>query len=197
MISNPELEAQIKTVKDKLDAEWRDLDEVFKKIKTKHDEVDALKARRDEFNQLVKTSISEGKEKQKERDQQQKAVHPIREVIKNLRLNIKEYAKQIAELKDIRDGKHRKAKGSLEGLKDNVASSLTTLLNLELTLKDEITLFNMIFSSKDRFEAKAQAEDIHGQKYITRSKNQKGRYKKRNFKYQKYLISLKSTIPNL
>jgi uncharacterized coiled-coil DUF342 family protein len=112
---------------------------------------------------LVKNLISEGKEKQKARDKLQDSVKPKREVIKNLRLNIKEYAKQIAELKDIRDGKHRKAKGSLEGLKDNIAGSLTTLLTLDLSLKDEITLFNMIFSSKDRFSAKTEAENIHEQ----------------------------------
>ncbi len=163
MTSDAELRRQIDAIKDKLETEWKALDEIFGKIKSKYDEIDEYKSRRDELNQLVKTLITEGKEKQRERDLLQDSTKPKREVIKTLRLNIKEYAKQINELKDIRDGKHREAKGSVEGLKDNINSSITTLLTLDLSLKDEITLFNMIFSSKKRFEAKTMAEDIHNQ----------------------------------
>ena len=121
--------------------------------------------------------INEGKEKQNERNVLQESIKPKREIVKTLRLNIKEYAKQITELKAIRDGKHRVAKGTTEGLGDNIAASVTTLLTLELSLKDEITLFNMIFSSQNRFEAKTQAKDIHGQiqdiyKALKESENQ-------------------------
>jgi chromosome segregation protein len=163
MVSDEVLKQQIDEVKAKLDVEWKSLNEIFNKIKTKHNEVNELKSRRDEFNQLVKTLISNGKELQGERDQLQQSTKPTREVIKNLRLNIKEYAKQINELKNIRDGKHREAKGSIQGLQDNIAASLTTLLTMDLALKDEITLFNMIFSTKDRYEAKVEADDIHKQ----------------------------------
>ncbi len=163
MISKDELKRQINEIRDKLEIEWRTLDQIFEKVKNKHIEIDEFKSRRDEFNQLVKTRISDALDKQKERDKLQESTRPKREVIKNLRLNIKEYAKHISELKDIRDGKHREAKGSRVGLKDNIAGSLTTLLNLELSLKDEITLFNMIFSSQERYQAKIQADDIHNQ----------------------------------
>jgi uncharacterized coiled-coil DUF342 family protein len=163
MASDTELKAQINKVKEQLDAEWQALDEIFKKVKGKNDEVNDYKTKRDEFNQLVKTLITEGKEIQKERDNLRETAKPKREVIKNLRLHIKEFSKQINELKDLRDGKHREAKGSIEGLKDNVMSALTTLLTLDLSLKDEITLFNMIFSTKDRYDAKLMAEDTHKQ----------------------------------
>ena len=160
MVSNTELERKINEIKGKLETEWQTLDSVYNKIKKKYDEIEEYRTRRDELNQLVKTLISEAKEKQKERDILQESIKPKREVFKNLRLNIKEYAKQISELKDVRDGKHREAKGSLEGLKDNVKGSITTLLSLDLSLKDEITLFNMIFSTKQRYEAQTLAEDI-------------------------------------
>lgn len=163
MVSDAELKTQISGIKDKLEIEWQALDTIFKKIKDKHDSVNELKQRRDDFNQMVKNLISEGKEKQKERDKIREAIKPKREVIKNLLLHIKEFSKQIAELKNIRDGKHREAKGSLEGLQDNVSASLTTLLTLDLSLKDEITLFNMIFSTKQRYDAKILAEDTHKQ----------------------------------
>jgi len=161
--SDKQIKQQIEEVRLKLDNEWRTLEEVFNKIKNKNDEISELKIQRDGYNQLVKTLINEGKEKQKERNKIQESVKPKREVISKLILNIKEYAKQISELKDIRDGKHREAKGSLEGLMDNIAGSLTTLLSLDLTLKEEIMLFDMIFSSKDRYYAKVSAEDIHNQ----------------------------------
>ena len=163
MVSDTELKHRIKEVRDKLDNEWKALDEIYTKLKNKRNEISELKQRRDEFNQSVKNLIAEAKEKQKERDKLHESIKPKREVIKNLRLNIKEYAKQIAELKNIRDGKHREAKGSLVGLQDNIAASLTTLVTLDLTLKDEITLFNMIFASKERYNAKMTAEDIHKQ----------------------------------
>jgi len=163
MVSDSELKQQINEIRTKLETEWQALDNTYTKIKTKHDELNEVKARRDELNQLVKTLISEAKEKQKERDALQESIKPKREIIKNLRLNIKEYAKQIAELKEIRAGKHQEAKGSLQGLQDNIATSLTTLLTLDLSLKDEITLFNMIFSTKQRYHAKMDAEDVHQQ----------------------------------
>jgi uncharacterized coiled-coil DUF342 family protein len=161
--TDEQIKRQIDEVRQKLDSEWQNLDNIFKKIRGKNEEINNLKARRDEFNQQVKTLISEGKAKQKERDEHRETIKPMLEVIKNLRLNIKEYAKQISELKNIRDGKHREAKGSLDGLKDNIAASVTTLLNLDLALKDEITLFNMIFSTQDRYSAKVQADDTHSQ----------------------------------
>jgi uncharacterized coiled-coil DUF342 family protein len=161
--TDAKIKKQIDEVRGKLDAEWRILDGIFTKIKEKNNEINEQKRQRDEFNQLVKNMINEAKEMQKERDSIRETTKPMREVIKNLRLNIKEYAKQINELKNIRDGKHREAKGSLDGLKDNIAASLTTLLTLDLSLKDEITLFNMIFSTKDRYQAKEQADNIHSQ----------------------------------
>ncbi len=161
--SSEQIKQKIEEVREKLDAEWRGLDEIFKKIKLKNEEINVYKTQRDEFNQLVKNLINEAKEKQKERDSIKQSINPMLEVIKNLRFNIKEYAKQINELKNIRDGKHREAKGSLDGLRDNIAASITTLLTLDLTLKDEITLFNMIFSTRERYWAKQQADDIHSQ----------------------------------
>lgn len=163
MVSDSELKQQINDIRTKLETEWQALDDTYTKIKTKHDEINEVKTRRDELNQLVKTLISEAKEKQKDRDALQESTKPKREIIKNLGLNIKEYAKQISELKEIRAGKHREAKGSLQGLQDNIATSLTTLLTLDLSLKDEITLFNMIFSTKQRYHAKMDAEDVHQQ----------------------------------
>ena len=163
LVSDEVLKQQIDEVKAKLDNEWNNLSVVFNKIKAKHNEINELKTRRDEFNQLVKTHISSAKELQKERDQLQETTKPKREIIKNLRFNIKEYAKQINELKNIRDGKHREAKGSIQGLQDNLAASLTTLLTMDLALKDEIILFDMIFSTKERYEAKVEADDIHKQ----------------------------------
>jgi uncharacterized coiled-coil DUF342 family protein len=163
MVSDAELKRQINKIKDKFETKWQALDDIYGKIKSKHDEITEYKTRRDELNQLVKTLIVEAKERQKERDSLQESIKPKREVIKNLRLNIKEYAIQINDLKNIRAGKHREAKGSLEGLKNNVADSLTTLLILNLSLKDEITLFNMIFATKQRYQAKSMAEDIHKQ----------------------------------
>ena len=163
MVSDDELKNQINEIKSKLEVEWQALDSIFGQIKDKNDQINEYKRQRDEFNQLVKTMITEAKEKQKERDTIRETIKPKLEIIKNLRLNIKEYGKQISELKDIRDGKHREAKGSIEGLKDNVEASLTTLLSLDLSLKDEITLFNMIFSTKERYSAKVIASDIHNQ----------------------------------
>ena len=157
------LKQQIDEIKSKLETEWQALDAIFVKIKSKQDEVTGYKTKRDEFNQLVKTLISEAKDMQKERDSIRGTTKPKREIIRNLQLNIKEFGKQIAELKSIRDGKHREAKGSLQGLSDNIASSLTTLLTLDLSLKDEITLFNMIFSTQQRYDAKILADDIHKQ----------------------------------
>jgi len=157
------LQQQIDDLKAKLETEWQALDSIFGKIKNKQDEVTEFKTKRDECNQLVKTLISEAKDLQKERDSVRKTAKPKREIINNLRLHIKEFSKQISELKNIRDGKHREAKGSIIGLSDNINSSLTTLLTLDLSLKDEITLFDMIFSTKQRYDAKVLADDIHGQ----------------------------------
>jgi uncharacterized coiled-coil DUF342 family protein len=163
MVSDAEIKKQIDKLKNKLEIEWQALDQIFTEIKSKRDVLNDYKTRRDEFNQIVKELISQGKELQKERDTIRESVKPKVMIIKNLRLNIKEFSKQISELKNIRDGKHREAKGSKVGLKDNVESSLTTLLNLDLSLKDEITLFNMIFSARSRYDAKVVADDAHNQ----------------------------------
>ncbi len=163
MVSDEELKRQISEVRDKLDSEFQNLNEIFNKIRDKQNEINDKKARRDEYNQLVKNLISDAKEKQKERDLLRESTKPKHEIIKNLKFNIKEYAKQINDLKNIRDGKHREAKGSIQGLQDNLAASLTTLLTMDFSLKDEITLFNMIFSTKERYEAKVEADDIHQQ----------------------------------
>jgi uncharacterized coiled-coil DUF342 family protein len=163
MVSDAELKRQIDEVKQKLDIEWQSLDNIFKKIKTKNDDIIGLKTRRDEFNQSVKTLITEGKDIQKDRDILRETAKPKREIIKNLRLHIKEFSKQISELKNIRDGKHREAKGSIESLQDNVVNMVTTLVNMDLSLKDEITLYNMIFDTQHRYNAKILAEDTHKQ----------------------------------
>jgi uncharacterized coiled-coil DUF342 family protein len=68
---------------------------------------------------------------------------------------------KVSQLKAKRDGYNHKARGKVDYFKKQITGQFNTLLTMEISLKEEILLFNMIQDLQRRIEAGMKADAFH------------------------------------
>jgi|GEM_PF-2422011 len=162
-----ELEQRVKYYDEKIREEKQKIRFLIESIEKKRMNVDSIKKDRDNLNMQVKEIIAEAKKKIEQRDEYHKKIALLKEERKKLEESISPHIQKITEMKKIRDKYNEYARGSAELLKKKVEESFKTLIEFDLSLKDEITLFDITMELSDRYYAKKNADKVHAemQKY--------------------------------
>ncbi|MEM3342234.1 MAG: hypothetical protein QW728_06035 [Thermoplasmata archaeon] len=149
--------------RDNIRAEKNKIYQTIEQIKQLRAKLNAAVTKRDELNKLVQDMIQEAKRFQQKRDEINQKLLELKMEKKEHTSQIKKEASKITEIKQERDKLNEMAKGTVESLSRNIFNSLKTLFTLDLSLKNEIILFEMIMETQERLKIKQKADETHQQ----------------------------------
>ncbi len=163
-----ELEQKAQYYEDKIFEEKQKIRILIEDITKTQSNVENIRKDRDNLNLQVKGLISDAMKKKEERDEYHKKIAALKEERAKLEQYIAPHAHRISEMKKIRDKYNDFARGSAEVLKKKVEDSFKALMELDLSLKDETTLYEITMELSDRYYAKKNADKVHAemQKYF-------------------------------
>ena len=126
-------------------------------IKEKRQNATNLKKKRDELNQEVKRLVTQGKEHVRKRDKVQGEVKILEEKRSGITQDIKPKAQNIRSQKEIRKHLNRTAHASVDELKAEFEASLKTLFQMDLALREEVIMVEMVMDVQRRYNARKDA----------------------------------------
>jgi uncharacterized coiled-coil DUF342 family protein len=129
-------------------------------IKEKRNRADDLKKKRDALNAEVKRLVGEGKEHVKKRDAIQEQIKKLKGKRAEITQDIAPKAKHIRSEKEIRDRLNRAARASPKELKIEFDASLKTLFGMDLTLRQEVIMVEMVMEVQRRFLQRKDADEL-------------------------------------
>lgn len=134
---------------------------LINEIKEKRALSDQLKKERDSLNAQVKEAIEKAKQHLAKRDEMQAGMKTEKDKTKEITSKIQEKAAVISKVKAERDKHNKEAKGYLENLQAQFTNSLRTLMGMDLSLKNELIMVEMIFELQGRIAQKIEADKLH------------------------------------
>ena len=149
------------------------LNEIMTTIEEKKKRIDQLYDEKKEILNNIRKLIGEGKDHQKKRDSLHTKISPKRRHVKDFRNDVEVLSAKVTRLKKERDDHNRKAKGKLEYLKKQITGQFTTLMTMEIALKEELLLYNMILDMQEKIEYSKKGDAAH-KKMVAAYKELKG-----------------------
>ena len=149
------------------------LNEIMATIEEKKKRIDQLYDEKKEILNNIRKLIGEGKDHQKKRDSLQTKISPKRRHVKDFRNDVEVLSAKVTRLKKERDDHNRKAKGKLEYLNKQITGQFTTLMTMEIALKEELLLYNMILDMQEKIEYSKKGDAAH-KKMVAAYKELKG-----------------------
>jgi uncharacterized coiled-coil DUF342 family protein len=160
-MQNFEIAAKIREIREKI-SELRDEDEILQvKIKNKFQEVDSFRDRRDKLNQQVKELSQKPKDILEKRKDVWDNIGEMNDEKKKIFKKMQPYLQRIGELRKVRDSYNHASRGTLERLRSIYQGTMENALNDDVSLKNELYLYNFVFELRDRLNVKAKADVIH------------------------------------
>jgi uncharacterized coiled-coil DUF342 family protein len=160
-MQNFEIAQKIRDIREKI-SELRDEEEILHvKIRNKQSEVDSVRDRRDELNAKVKDLSKKPKEILAKRKEVWDNIEEMNEEKKKLYREMQPYLQRIGELRKIRDSYNQASRGTFERLLNTYNGTKDNLLKDDISLKNELYLYNFLFEIRDRLMVKARADAIH------------------------------------
>jgi len=133
---------------------------LINEIKQKRNNADDLRDKRDSLNTEVKDLVNQGKEHLKKRDEFQKKVRELKEKRSGITKGIKPKADQIRSEKEERRKLNRAAHASEEEIVADFDASLKTLFEMDLSLRDEVIMVEMVMDVQKRYLARKNADTM-------------------------------------
>ena len=134
-------------------------------IKEKRQKAAELKEKRDALNNEVKQLVAEGKEHLKKRDEFQNEIKELKKKRGKITQEIHPKAHKIRSEKEVRKQLNRAARASADELQREFEASLKTLFGMELSLREEVIMVEMVMDIQRRYNARKNADtlstDIH------------------------------------
>ncbi|HHD16872.1 MAG TPA: hypothetical protein ENK47_09200 [Euryarchaeota archaeon] len=160
-MQNFEIASKIRELRDRI-SELREEEEILAlKIENKFNEMEAVKKRRDELNDKVRELSRKPKDILQKRKEMWENIENMTTEKKNLFREMQPYLRRIGELRKLRDSYNEASRGTLERLKENLKETEKNLLKDDLSLKNELYLYNYLFELRDRLLVKARADAVH------------------------------------
>ncbi len=160
-MQNFEIAQKIRDIREKI-SELRDEGDILEvKIQNKISEVESIRQRRDELNNKVKDLSRKPKEILAKRKEVWENIEEMNEEKRNLYKEMQPYLQRIGELRKVRDAYNQASRGTLERLLNSYEGTINNLLKDDISLKNELYLYNFLFEIKDRLLVKARADVIH------------------------------------
>jgi phosphoserine phosphatase len=161
MINEEEIRERIQELMELQIDEQARLRALINEVKDKRNLTNKLKKERDELNAKVKETINEAKKHLSDRDRIQNQIKKRNTDKKSIFKQISRKAQTISKTKEERDKLNKEAKGYQERLRDQMVGSIKTLLGMDLSLKNEIIMVEMIFDFQGRLKQKMEADKLH------------------------------------
>jgi len=130
-------------------------------IDEKRRRIDELYEEKKQILNNIRKLIGEGKDHREKRDELHTKASPKRKFVKGLKKEIDVLSEKVSQLKAERDRYNQKARGKVDYFKRQITGQFNTLLTMEISLKEEILLFNMIQELQQRIEAGMKADVFH------------------------------------
>jgi len=156
-----EIHDRIEELNYRLRQEDNSLKELFDQMSAKKGEKNEAIRLRDESNKKVKQIIDKAKLHQAARDRLHGEAKKLRNKMRDYSREVSSRARKISQEKEIRNQFQREARGSPESLSKQFGGAIQTLITMELSLKNEIIMVEMIMELQKRYEAKKAADEVH------------------------------------
>jgi len=133
---------------------------LISEIKGKRHRAGEMKKKRDVLNDEVRKLVAQGKEHIRKRNEFQASIRKLKEKRTGITQEIRPKAERIRSEKEIRRQLNRKARTSAENLTAEFNAALKTLFEMELALRDEVIMVEMIMDIQHRFRARMDADSF-------------------------------------
>ena len=156
-----ELEKDLRKVEKNAYKKESEVNRIMGLIDEKRRRIDELYEEKKQILNNIRKLIGEGKDHREKRDELHTKASPRRKYVKSLKKEIDVLSEKVSHLKAERDRHNQKARGKVDYFKKQIAGQFNTLLTMEISLKEEILLFNMIPDLQQRIEAGMKADALH------------------------------------
>ncbi len=188
-MQNFEIAQKIREVRERI-AELREEEDILNlKVQNKIRDVEATRERRDQLNLQVKELSSKPREILEKRKEAWDSISGTNEERRRVFREMQPYLHRIGELRKIRDAFNAASRGTMERLLANLASTRQDLLSSDLSLKNELYMFDLLFELRDRVLVKVEADKVH--KEIVRVKEED------LAKYNQFLADIEGRIGDM
>lgn len=160
-MQNFEIAQKIREIRDHI-SELREEEEILNlKVQNKIREVEAIRERRDQLNLKVKELSSKPREILEKRKEAWESISGTNEERRRTFREMQPYLQRIGELRKVRDSFNAASRGTMERLMANLETTRQDLLRSDLSLKNELYMFDLLFEIRDRVLLKLEADKVH------------------------------------
>ena len=162
-MQNFEIAGKIRDIREKIGEIREEIEILDLRIQNKNTEVESIKEKRDSLNQQVKELSQKPKEILEERKDVWENITETNEEKKKLFKEMQPFLQRIGELRKVRDQYNEASRGTLDRLKENYISTRENLIHSDISLKNELFLYQYLFELRDRLKMKSEADTYHHQ----------------------------------
>ncbi|MCU0798102.1 MAG: hypothetical protein MUC62_00320 [Candidatus Thermoplasmatota archaeon] len=160
-MQNFEIAQKIREIRERI-SELREEEDILNlKVQNKIREVEATRERRDQLNLQVRELSSKPREILEKRKEAWDNISGTNDERRRIFRDMQPYLHRIGELRKIRDAFNAASRGTMERLLANLSSTRQDLLSSDLSLKNELYMFDLLFELRDRVLVKLEADKVH------------------------------------
>jgi len=160
-MQNFEISQRIKELRERI-SELRDEEEILQvKLQNRLSELDKIKDKRDELNAKVKELSQKPKEILEKRKGVWDDISETNEEKRKMFKEMQPFLQRIGELRKVRDSYNAASKGTLDYLVEQYNAVKNDLLSSDLSLKNELFMYQLLFELRDRMLVKKEADSVH------------------------------------
>jgi uncharacterized coiled-coil DUF342 family protein len=160
-VKNFEIIQKLKELRDQMSVLKEEEDLLHVQLKNRINEARDLQAKRDDLNAKVKELSSKPREILSERKDIWDDIKVTGAEKGKLIRQIQPYLQRIGEVRKVRDAYNTASRGTMERLIENYKATSDQLLGSDINLKNELYLFELLFSMRDRIYVKRKADKLH------------------------------------
>ena len=156
-----DLKNKINECRTEIEKNDRILRSIFNELKLHRTDLEDAIQKRDELNAKVKEQVAKARTFKINRDVANKEIAELKKLKNSSQEKIKSIKDNISHLKSKRDDFNKISKGNLEFLSKVYADELDKILNADIPLEHEISIFKRLSEFKNRINAAQMADEVH------------------------------------
>jgi uncharacterized coiled-coil DUF342 family protein len=160
-LKNFEIISKLKELREQMSVLKEEEDLLHVQLRNRINEARDLQAKRDDLNAKVKELSSKPREILTERNEIWEDIKGFSDGKRKLIRQIQPYLQRIGEIRKVRDAYNAAGRGTMERLLENYQSTADHLLKTDINLKNELYMFETLFSMRDRIYVKRKADKLH------------------------------------
>ncbi|MBN1389216.1 MAG: hypothetical protein JXA22_01090 [Candidatus Thermoplasmatota archaeon] len=160
-MQNFEIVGKIKELRDRIGEIKEEIEILDLRYHNRNTEVESFREKRDALNQQVKELSQKPREILEGRKDVWGNISETNEEKKKIFREMQPFLQRIGELRKVRDDFNEASRGTLDRLKENYISTRENLLSSDISLKNELFMYQYLFELRDRLLVKREADTFH------------------------------------